>query len=227
MSADHLSPYDLLLALLSKEQQSISDVALSTITEQFLNYIDKLEEEAPEEVADFLTVAARLLLVKSSLLLPTFQLVEEDDLSLIDRLKLYEQFRDAALILQEAWDSDRKLYGHREAFVPKERFAWADGITQEVLAGAMQRLIDRNKPPKPLPQTQIDKTVSLKATIARLRSVFLPGTKTSFWKHAEKGSKTSIIVHFLALLELSKLGTVAPSQVSHFSDITIDVPDTV
>lgn len=214
-------PYDILLQLIDARELSISDVSLSEVTEQFLQYLETLEEEQPEEVADFLTVAARLLLLKSSLLLPTFQVIEEEDVSLTDRLKLYEQFQRASELVYEFWESSAVLGTHTEAFVPKEAFSWPDGLSHDMLRDTMKRIIKRHAPPKPLPKTQIDKAVSLKETIKNLRTILKKGTKTSFWKHADKASKTSVIVHFLALLELTKLGAVRAKQDEHFTDITM------
>jgi segregation and condensation protein A len=218
------SPYEVILTLLAEDNRDITTVSLSAITERFLGYIDALDREASDEIADFLTVAAKLLLIKSSLLLPTFQVIEEDDeVSLTDRLKLYERFQAASDYIAEAWESDRLLGVHPAITVePEVCFTWAENITTDALRTAMQRVITKNKPPKPLPKTSIDKTVSLKETISRLRTVLKKGTKTSFWKHADKTSKTSVIIHFLALLELTKLGSVAPSQQSHFTDITLE-----
>ena len=70
-------PFELLLALVDGEKLDITEVALSEVTEQFLKYLDTLEEHRAEELADFLVVAARLLLLKSRALLPHF-FPEED-----------------------------------------------------------------------------------------------------------------------------------------------------
>lgn len=219
----YTGPYDALLSLIDTKELSISDVALSEVTEQFLTYLDTLEQRDPAAVADFLTVAARLLLLKSSLLLPTFQVVEEEEVSLTDRLKLYERFQAAAQYIAEAWDGAAYLAERPRIMVePEVQFIWAENITTDSLQSAMARVIASRKPPKPLPKTSIDKTVSLKETISRLRTALKPGSKSSFWAYADKRSKTSVIIHFLALLELTKLGSVVPAQAGHFTDITLE-----
>lgn len=223
-TAQYTGPYDMLLQLVHQQDISISEVSLSAVTEQFLSYIDALEEKEPTEVADFLTVATKLLLLKSSLLLPTFQLaVEDDEVSLTDRLKLYEQFIHASTLIEDRWLDGGVLLTHQELVVPKVSFSWPESLMVEDLCDTMKRMVHAAAPPKQLPRTQIDRTVSLKQTIQRLRSVLKKGTKTSFWQHADKASKTSVIIHFLALLELTKLGTVVPEQTHHFTDITLDV----
>lgn len=220
----YTGPYDMLLQLVQQKDVSISEISLSSVTEQFLTYIDSLEEKEPTEVADFLTVAAKLLLLKSSLLLPTFQLViEEDGVSLTDRLKLYEQFIHASVLVESLWMDNAVLLTHHESFTPSVSFSWPDALSTDDMCATMKRIVHAAAPPKQLPKTQIDHTVSLKQTIERLRAVLKKGTSTSFWQHADKANKTSVIIHFLALLELAKLGTVIPSQAHHFTDITLDV----
>lgn len=215
-------PYDTLLGLIENKELSISDIALAEVTEQFLSYIDQIEEERPTEVADFLTTAAKLLLLKSSLLLPTFQYIEEDELSLTKQLKRYEQFRQGAVVLEQYWESDVQLGIHNEIYTREIEFSWPEGLSTDGLRDMMKKLVQQHTPPKPLPQTAIDKTVSLKEIITRLRQSLIKGTKTSFWQYADKRSKTSVIVHFLALLELTKLGTVQAEQSTEFTDITIE-----
>lgn len=214
----------MLLSLVQQKDISISDISLSSVTEQFLSYIEALEEIEPTEVADFLTVAAKLVLLKSSLLLPTFQLLEQDDeISLTDRIKLYEQFVHASVYIESLWMEGGVLLTHREQYTPVVSFSWPETLSTDDVYATMKRIIHAAAPPKQLPRTHIDHTVSLKQTIERLRSILKKGTATSFWQHADKANKTSIIIHFLALLELTKLGTVAPAQTHQFSDITLDV----
>jgi segregation and condensation protein A len=223
-TVQYTGPYDMLLQLMQQKDISISDVSLSSITEEFLVYINTLEEKEATEIADFLTVAAKLLLLKSSLLLPTFQLaIEEDGVSLTDRLKLYEQFIHASGIIESLWMDGAVLLTHHEPFIPTVSFSWPESLNAVDMCATMKRIIHAAAPPKQLPKTQIDHTVSLKQTIERLRAVLKQGTSTSFWQHADKTNKTSVIIHFLALLELTKLGAVIPAQAQHFTDITLDV----
>lgn len=221
-SEQYSSPYDMLLSLLNRQALPLTEVSLSAITEEYIAYLDSVDASPSEEIADFLTVAAKLLLLKSSLLLPTFQVIEEDATSLTEQLKLYERFRRASDMIALLWEDPRHLGVHEEIVTPVVAFSWPEQLTPALLSCTMSDLITANAPPKPLPKTYIDRTVSLKETIDRLRTIFRTTPKTSFWSHADPHNKTSIIIHFLALLELTKLGTVAPSQDTHFSDITLD-----
>ena len=70
-------PYDLLLNLIEAKNLDVSEISLSLITDQFLNYLDQEDIVNSDELADFLVVASKLLLIKSKMLLP--ELHEEDD----------------------------------------------------------------------------------------------------------------------------------------------------
>ena len=71
-------PLDLLLNLVGEQKMDISDVSLSTVTEQYLKYLEQIETKEPEEMADFLLIAARLLLLKSKKLLPMTMTREQE-----------------------------------------------------------------------------------------------------------------------------------------------------
>ena len=90
-------PLDLLLKLIEKDKLVITEISLAHITNQYLNYIEESKELIPEEVADFLLIASKLIYLKSKHLLPDFNLEDEDDASsLEEQLKIYRQYYDAA-----------------------------------------------------------------------------------------------------------------------------------
>ena len=72
-------PLDLLLQLIERDEMDITQISLAQVTEQYIGYLEEVEELNPEEVADFLVVAARLLFIKSRVLLPTLNLGGEEE----------------------------------------------------------------------------------------------------------------------------------------------------
>src|SRR3989344_5608401 len=88
-------PFGLLLNLIEKLKLFINDVSLATVTEDYLNYINKLGGLFPAEVSSFILVASTLLLIKSKSLLPNLDLTNEEEgdmCNLEERLRLYELF---------------------------------------------------------------------------------------------------------------------------------------
>src|SRR5690242_10489911 len=94
-------PYDLLLELIQQQKLDISTISLQAITDSFLIYV-KGGEIAPETQADFLVVAATLLLLKIKRALPTLEPAEEEEISqLTDRVRIYQLYRVQAYEFQK------------------------------------------------------------------------------------------------------------------------------
>jgi segregation and condensation protein A len=217
-------PLDLLLSLLAEKKLDISEVALAEVTEQFLQYIDTLEQKDPAELADFLVIATKLLVLKSRMLLPAFQLEEDGDEHLEDQLRLYEMFVEASAWIQERFLDEQQLGAFRieppkraEGFVPPKNLSTAS------MHERMRRLIKRLKPPKPLPKTTIDRTVSMKRKIDHIRTLLDRESTISFHDVLEnRRNRTEVIVGFIALLELVKQRSVLLKQDATFGDIVIE-----
>ncbi len=215
-------PFDLLLSLVEGQELKITEIALSEVTEQYLQYLDTLEEAEAEELADFLVVAAKLLYMKSKRLLPEFMPEEEEEEGLEAQLKLYKQFARASKIIGELWQNEQKgSFRHEPARVP-EAFSLPSNASLESLRQCMVQLVERLTPPKALPKTHIDKSVSLKERIDSIRNLLKQ--KESFRFADVLGSvenKTDVIVGFLAILELVKQKSLNLSQDTMFGDILI------
>ena len=216
-------PLDLLLSLIAEEELDVSEVALSRVTEQFLQYLDTLENRRAEELADFLVVASRLLLLKSRTLLPQFAFEADDEgPSLADQLRLYKQFVEASKQLNTLWMSDRVASGRTEPPRKPLGFVPPVNVTLDMLHERMVQLVARLTPPKPLPETHIDRAISMKQKIDEIRHLLSRSGRIHFGSilHQAK-NRTEVIVSFLAILELVKQKTVAVTQDELFGDIVI------
>src|SRR6202140_2324095 len=116
-------PLDLLLDLIKKHEMNIHDIQISTITGQYLDYLHKLEQLDVDVSADFVYMAATLILIKSKMLLPPDPLAGPEEqidprADLVHRLVEHEQFKSAAQLLHQkqqleahVWSKpDRSLY---------------------------------------------------------------------------------------------------------------------
>lgn len=216
-------PFDLLLNLIGEEKLDISEVSLSEVTEQFLSYLDTLDEDRAEELADFLVVAARLLYLKSRVLLPQFSPDDEEyGPSLEDQLRVYKAFVEASKTINRRWLGPHLSVFRIEPARAPQGFVEPKNLDVAAIHAAMNELLVRIKPPKPLPQTQIDKAVSMKERIDRIRKMLRSKKQFSFSDIVGSGeNKTEVIVGFLALLELVKQKNLVLVQTKIFSDIKI------
>jgi segregation and condensation protein A len=215
-------PLDFLLQLLESEDMNITEISLSSVTEKYLHHIDAMEEKHPEELVDFLVVAAKLVLLKSKKLLPQLLPDEEDGIDLESQLKLYKQFVEASKDIDMLWLSEKRSVFRVEPTRKSVGFVPPNNVNIESLRESFEKLVYRLTPPKPLPKTTIDKAVSMKAKILHIHKALQKKKKAYFFDILENSkNKTDIIVSFLAILELVKQKTVSLHQDDSFSDILI------
>ncbi len=215
-------PFSLLISLIEDEKLSLTEVSLSKVTEQYLSYLEGLDEKKADELSDFLVVASRLLLLKARLLLPQLQPLEDEGPNLADQLRLYKMFVKASRYIQSSWISSRISYGRSEPMRKATEFVIPGNVTTLSVHESMLRLLKKIRPPKPLPQVNIDKSVSLRDTIDQFKNILKKLNEITFDKMiSKKANKTEILISFLAILELVKQRMVTLQQESTFATIHI------
>ena len=219
-------PLDLLLDLVESRKLLINDVSLASVCDEYIARVEKMGEMPLAEAADFVALAATLLLIKSRSLLPSLSLSEEEVLGITEleyRLAVYQLIKVSARGLERQFGK-APLYRGPDAD-PEPIFAPDPKITLAVLRAAAVRLIEEFPKPGPeLPQTGVKKIISLEEMIERLGSRISAALTVSFRDYAGfgKGAKADIIVTFLALLELVKQGMIRATQAGEFADITLE-----
>ncbi len=216
-------PLDLLLQLVDQEKLSITEIALAKVTEQFFSYLDKLEKNRPEELADFLVVAARLIYLKSHHLLQyAYPEEEENGPGLADQLKLYKQYVDASKVVNSLWEANKIAYGRTEPPVKNKEFVLPSNAAVKNLHDSIVYLLSRLKPMEALPKVTIDHSVSIKQKIDAIRNLLKSGKELNFKNILSSAqNKTEVIVSFLAILELVKQQSVRFRQVNSFEDLLV------
>ncbi len=222
-------PLDLLLQLIEGQELDITTLALANVTEQFLDYVKQLQEKNPTHLADFLVIAAKLLVIKSKALLPTLELGIEEEESAYDltqQLVLYKKYKEAAKYLRQfdlkrhqAWTREPE-FNDRITFVPDPE------ITPTVLYETVSELANQLKEVIRLPQQVLAEVVSITEKIEHIQKLIaskVEMTLSSLIK--ESKSKTEVVVTFLALLELTKQRILSVEQSEIFSDIIIRKTD--
>ncbi len=198
-------PLDLLLQLIELEKLSITEVSLSQVTEQFLKYLDKLEVEKSEELAEFLVIATKLVYMKSRTLLPYLNPEEDDGPSLADQLKMYQQYIAASKKINIYWQQNKIAYGRIEPPVKSLEIVCPLNAATKDLYKLMNKLVARLRPPTPLPKITIDRAISVKQKVESIWNALKQHKKMNFKDLLDSAeSKTEVIVSFLALLELMR-----------------------
>ena len=142
-------PMDVLLRLIEREQLDITLVSLALVTDQFLEHVSRLREVTPASLADFLVIAARLLVIKSRVLLPKPEAEPEEDEGdwkedLAERLREYRRYKQAAASLREMEKAGYRSYP-RIAPPPKAelRLMPGDANVKDLLDWLLPTLTDR------------------------------------------------------------------------------------
>lgn len=217
-------PLDLLLQLVEREEMKITEVSLSEVTEQFVKYMDNLNSDNSDELADFLVIATKLVYLKSRILLPYLYPEEDEGPNLADQLKMYQQYVEASKKIEELWLMGSLSYGRVEPPVKMKDFVLPNNGKTEDLREAIVKLISRLKPINPLPRVAIDRGITVKDKIDKILSILKQFKKLSFRDVlSEAQNKTDIIVSFLAILDLLKDARAVAYQNSSFSDLEIKI----
>lgn len=216
-------PLDLLLELIEAEKLDVSRLSLATVTDGYLGYLHGHHQIPPEELADFLVVATRLLFIKSRLLLPFLGLGEaEPEGDLESQLRIYKEYLDASRVIQAMIGKRRFLFVHEKLPAVAIGFAPPKKLDPSQMAGLFRGVLARLGPLVKVPKAMVEKTVSIHEKIRQIQAMIARATDISFRRvllTAE--SKTEIIVIFLALLELVKQRSVSVSQDARWGDIVI------
>ena len=218
-------PLEVLLELIEKEKLSISEISLAKVTDDYIKYVKSLEKIDPESLAEFLVVAAELLLIKSRSLMPDLKLSEEEELSIEDlekRLREYKEIKNLAKELKKL-EAKKEVIFTREAYHGMEAIFYPPpklsvSALKESFAAFLAALPKIEK----LAEEKIKKIISLEEKINHIRA-FLQDTLEHAFSELIKGAKekVEVIVSFLAILELSNQKFVELRQKYPFSDIII------
>lgn len=213
-------PLDLLLSLIEREKLDITTVSLAQIADQYLEYLSVEKRVTLENLSAFLSVASRLLLIKSRALLPVLTFTEEEEESADDlewRLRQYRLFRDAAIVLGTLFSSRNETYA-RESF-PESQVVFypPKNLSAEDLARHFRSLLGDIPVRAEIPEKRVEQVISLEERIVHLQNHLMERMETSFAEFSGSArSKTDIVVSFLALLELIKRCFLIAEQ-DHFS----------
>ncbi|MBI5913435.1 segregation/condensation protein A [Candidatus Azambacteria bacterium] len=217
-------PLELLLELIEKERLDISDISLAQITDEFVAYFSRFQEKDPAHLADFLVIAAKLILIKSKTLLPSFTVSAEEERELTelkDRLVQYQRIRAAAHALG-AREREQHIAYHKPSDLRHIRvFAPPADITAGALHELFGALMRSLKQEEKLEEKHIACIVSFEERIAAIRARIEEGFTMSFFAVADATSKVNMIVSFLAMLELVRQKFCEAEQDCVFGEIKI------
>lgn len=216
-------PLDLLLQLTEQEKLDITRVSLAQIADQYLEYIANAQNITLAHLADFLTVASRLILIKSKALLPLLEFTEEEEEEIKDleyQLAEYKKFKEAAQSLAGIFNAPGMCFS-REGFLGLGAvFYPPENITGEDLARTFAKVLGEIPVAEKLEEEMVKEILTLEDKIVHLQDMLREKVQTSFSQLvANAKDKVEVVVSFLAMLELVKQKIIHVEQGELFSEI--------
>jgi len=220
-------PLDLLVQMINEEKLDITEVSIGSIADQFINYIKSSPDINPEEVADFLAVAAKLLLIKSKTLLPYLVREEEEEeiKDFANQLKIYKDFLEASKKIEEILEEKKFMHArefNKKMLTENVVFYPPKNVNKALLKNSFKEIIGRLKIEEKLEENNLEKAVSIEDKMLKIQSLLKKLNSLNFNNLLEEQiTKIDIIVSFLAMLELMKQRSVIVKQGRLFDSIQI------
>src|ERR1035437_2940464 len=216
-------PFEILLDLIEARKLLVNDLTLANITEDYIQHVRAQETFPVEETANFIQIAATLLLIKSKSLIPDLILTEEENADVDDlkrRLLAYEKVREAARELARIFGKSMMLPAGERAQEPF--FAPSRDLSKDALAEALARVLAARETVEELPEARVKPLISIDEVMDQLAKRVQSAMTLSFKDFTgSTKEKVEVIVSFLALLELVKQGAVSAEQYGQHGDIRI------
>ena len=228
-------PMDLLLYLVKKHEVDVAEVPIAKIAEEFVAYIDVMQDMAIDQIGEFVELASVLLEIKARALVPRpeeteepVELVRED---LVKRLLEYKQYRDAASLLEDRARQWELRFARTPVDEGVQRAAPAEVLIGEAhawdLVGAMSRVLRQRE--KRRPRQIIHDDTPIEVHIIRVESLVREKGRVAFSElFQEDMPRIKLVGIFLAVLELVRRGKLSTRQEQLFAEIWLElVPDVV
>lgn len=232
-------PLDLLLALIEKNKIDIYDIPIVEITNQYLEYIKLMQEQDMNIMSEFLVMAATLLDIKCKMLLPKPVDKEGEEIDpreeLVQKLLEYKMYKYMSYELKDRQIDAEKVF-YRKQFIPDEVLKYREPVNYDTLVGDMdldklhalfdsivKRQIDKIDPIRSQYGKIEKEEIDIDVKTGYVRTYILTNKRFSFRQLLEKSkSKQELVVTFLIILELMKMGEIMVSQEETFDDIIIE-----
>lgn len=227
-------PLDLLLSLIEQEELDITKISLARVTDQYLAHLEILKDTDPNDLTDFLVIAAKLILIKSEVLLPRPPpiLIEEDQEDVGDelarQLQLYKKFKEIAVHLKEVEDKHLRSFVRVMPNIKIEpKLNPGDGSLEALLEAA--RMAMSIKPEDPgVDEVVSPEVVTIGQQMTHILQEISIRKQTTFQQLlSQSRNKIEVIVTLLAILELIKRRIIWVEQPRRFADIVINKRDDI
>ncbi len=229
-------PISLLYEMIEARKLSVSEFSLVQITEDFINYVKNLESLDKEETTHFISIASILILLKSKSLIPELEITEEEDRDiqiLENQLQAFALLKERVKILEKIWskkillNTQLKYKNTEKIFVPSSQMDI--NFFHLYILERLNELAPKEADKK---EVKVHKTLKIEDALSHVRTI-IKRIKSLNFKNLNNASgdigderlreknKRNVVILFLAVLELVKIGEIDVVQEENFSDILV------
>jgi segregation and condensation protein A len=229
---DFEGPLDLLLHLIKEKKMDLLNLKLEIIIDEYLDFIDKMERMNLDIASSYLVMASELLEMKSKLLLPRTETVEEEEEEdpkevLVNKLIEYQKYKELTSDFRELENERHMLYTK----LPESLKEYGDGdtlinnsdVTLDDLLEAFQKFLERKKSEQPLNTKVTSKEMSVEERTISIRNILSKKKRVNFIELFDVLNKEYVVVTFLAILEMARRNEIKISQEKKYGDIICEV----
>ncbi|MDD3452884.1 MAG: segregation/condensation protein A [Bacilli bacterium] len=225
-------PMDLLLHLIKKSDIDIIEINIEQITNQYLEYIMAMKNLNLDIASEYLTMAAELIEIKSSLLLPNKEINEDEyeedpKENLIKRLIEYKKYKEITNNFKELEEERKQIYtklpSNLDDYKDQNKIVNFGEVDINALLEAFNKFLERKKEEKPIHTKITKKEYSVSARCKEIRNILKTKKKMNFEDLFEVITKDYVVVTFLSILDLAKKGELEIQQEDNFDKIVLSL----
>ena len=232
-------PLDLLHQLIESKKLEITEISLAQVADQFLSYLKSSKRSATlrdepsgsdsndlalDDLANFLSVAGRLVLIKSRALLPFLRFSQEEEQDIQDlkeQFVEYQKYKDLAGLIAKLDKKGQRFYSRSYLAGLEPIFYFPRKLNTEILAAALTNLIQTITLPQRIPQAQVIPKISLAQKLEEIQNKIKEKLELNFSQVADLQNREEKVVVFMAVLELLRRSQISAKQKTNFEDIKL------
>ncbi len=218
-------PLGLLLKLIENQKLDITRVSLARVADDYLEYVRSSQNISLENLADFINIASKIVLIKSQSILPNLEITAEEEKEVEDlenQLKEYGKFKQAARSLRKLFKQGSVSFSRNYLLGVSAAFSPPSGVNVYDLKKHFTKILDEIVLPEKLSEESVKEIVTLENKIDEFQRSLKNRIEISFSQISDlKADKTEIIISFLAMLELVKQKIISVEQSDLFEEIKI------
>jgi len=227
-------PLDLLCHLIDKNKMDICEINISEITDQYIEYLNKMEELNLEIASEFLIMASTLLYMKSKTLLPTIKDGEEEEQELTEeellrRIIEYKRYKEISTSFRDMYQNNYKIFFKDEEKIKFKKKELEDDVDYLAIYDAYRNVIEKNKSrlnknAKNIKKIAITDNYTVSSKVKEMYRELIRNKKFVFnsMYSQKQCNKEEVVTAFTGLLEMSRRSKVQTSQEMLFGDITVE-----